>query len=109
MLKTGRYLYVVFMCHLALEKLLKAHVTKATGALPAKSHDLIYLVKKADLKLPQAYMEFVGQINNASVPTRYPEDLQQALADYPEPIARDYLRRTEEVLKWLNQLLKSEE
>jgi HEPN domain-containing protein len=26
MLKTGRYLYVVFMCHLALEKTLKAHV-----------------------------------------------------------------------------------
>lgn len=26
MLATGRFLYVVFMCHLALEKLLKAHV-----------------------------------------------------------------------------------
>lgn len=109
MLKTGRYLYVVFMCHLALEKMLKAHVARVTGTLPAKSHDLIYLVKKADLKLPQAYIEFVGQINNASVPTRYPEDLQQALADYPEPIARDYLQRTEEVLRWLKQLLRSEE
>lgn len=26
MLKTGRYIYVVFMCHLSLEKMIKAHV-----------------------------------------------------------------------------------
>ncbi len=30
MLATGRYLYVIFMCHLALEKMLKAHVTETT-------------------------------------------------------------------------------
>lgn len=30
MLSSGRYLYVIFMCHLALEKMLKAHVTEAT-------------------------------------------------------------------------------
>ena len=28
MQKTGRYLYVIFMCHIALEKILKAHVTE---------------------------------------------------------------------------------
>jgi HEPN domain-containing protein len=27
MLETGRFLYVIFICHLALEKVLKAHVT----------------------------------------------------------------------------------
>jgi HEPN domain-containing protein len=30
MLEAGRYLYVIFLCHLALEKMLKAHVTEAT-------------------------------------------------------------------------------
>ena len=43
MLKTGRYLYVVFLCHLALEKMFKAHVTEAPQSISAKSHDLIYL------------------------------------------------------------------
>jgi HEPN domain-containing protein len=28
MLKTGRFLYVIFLCHLSLEKMLKAHVTE---------------------------------------------------------------------------------
>lgn len=103
MLATGRFLYVVFMCHLALEKMLKAHVTEATQSLPPKTHDLIYLVKKSGLVLPQSYLEFIGKLNNASVPTRYPEDLQRMLVQYPEPIVRDYLEKTEEVLQWLRQ------
>lgn len=105
LLKTGRYLYVVFMCHLALEKMLKAHVTEVTQAVPAKSHDLIYLVKKSNLALPQSHLEFLGKINNASIPTRYPEDLQQALVEYPKPIARDYLQQAQEVITWLKQNL----
>jgi HEPN domain-containing protein len=47
MLATGRYLYVVFLCHLALEKLLKAHVAEVTQSLPIKTHDLIYLLRRA--------------------------------------------------------------
>lgn len=103
MLATGRFLYVVFMCHLALEKMLKAHVTQATQSVPPKTHDLIYLVKKSGLVLPQSHLEFIGKINNASTPTRYPEDLQKMIAQYPELIVRDYLERTEEVLQWLRQ------
>ncbi|HET7087843.1 MAG TPA: HEPN domain-containing protein [Anaerolineae bacterium] len=33
MLATGRYLYVVFLCHLALEKMLKAHVAAHSARL----------------------------------------------------------------------------
>ncbi len=103
MLATGRYLYVVFMCHLSLEKMLKAHVTEVTQSVPVKTHDLIYLVKKCGLELPQGYLDFLGKINAASIPTRYPEDLPRALQDYPEAVAQDYLRQTEEILRWLKQ------
>ena len=103
MLATRRFLYVVFMCHLALEKMLKAHVTESTQSIPVKTHDLIYLIKKSQLELPQEYLEFVGKINSASIPTRYPEDLQKALKEYPEPIAQDYLEQTTKVLQWLKQ------
>jgi len=103
MLSTGRYLYVIFMCHLSLEKMLKAHVTEVAQAIPIKTHDLIYLIKKCGLDIPQGHLDFVGKINTASIPTRYPDDLQRALKDYPEPVARDYLRKTEDLLQWLKQ------
>jgi HEPN domain-containing protein len=72
MLGTGRYLYVIFMCHLSLEKILKAHVTEATQSIPIKTHDLIYLVKKCGLEIPPAYLDFVGKINTASIPYPLP-------------------------------------
>jgi HEPN domain-containing protein len=70
MLKTGRYLYVVFMCHLALEKMLKAYLTESTQALPVRTHDLLFLISKSDLTLKTGHLDFIGQINNASIPTR---------------------------------------
>jgi HEPN domain-containing protein/predicted nucleotidyltransferase len=76
MLTTERYLYVIFLCHLALEKLLKAHVAEVTQTLPIKTHDLIYLVKKSELEIPEKHLVFIGKINTASIPTRYPDDLQ---------------------------------
>ncbi len=71
MLATGRYLYVIFLCHLALEKLLKAHVAEVTQTVPIKTHDLIYLVKKCELEPPENHLDFIGKINTASIPTRY--------------------------------------
>lgn len=103
MMATGRYLYVVFMCHLALEKMLKAYYVDTKEAIPPRTHDLIYLVKHSGLGLPQVYLEFVGKINNASVPTRYPDDLQQMIAQYPQGVARKYLEDTEEVLNWIRR------
>lgn len=103
MLATGRYLYVIFLCHLSLEKILKAHVAEVTQTLPIKTHDLIYLVKKSELEIPETYLDFIGKINTASIPTRYPDDLQRSLKEYPEPVARDYLEQTEEILQWLKQ------
>lgn len=103
MLVTGRYLYVVFLCHLALEKILKAHVAEVTQELPIKTHDLIYLVKKSELQLSQPHLDFIGKINTASIPTRYPDDLQRSLKEYTESVAKDYLTQTTELVQWLKQ------
>ena len=103
MLATGRYLYVIFLCHLALEKLLKAHVAEVTQTFPTKTHDLIYLVKKCGLEPPENYLDFIGKINTASIPTRYPDDLQRALKEYPESVAQDYLNQTTELIQSLKQ------
>lgn len=99
----GRYPYVIFMCHLALEKMLKAHVTEVTKAISPRTHDLIALIRRSGLDLPQANLEFIGRINNASIPTRYPDDLQRVLQEYTERVACRYLDQTEETVRWLGQ------
>jgi len=86
MLATGRYLYVIFMCHLAVEKLLKAVAAEHQGKAPPRTHDLIYLMKLADVHLSSTRIDFLGKLNNASLPTRYPEDLAKAVSAYPTEV-----------------------
>jgi len=103
MLQTGRYIYVIFMCHLAIEKLLKAILHEGTGNLPPKTHDLISLLKLAEIQMPDDLLVFIGKVNSASVVTRYPEDLSKILSAYPAGIAKDYFNQSREVLEWLRQ------
>jgi HEPN domain-containing protein len=109
MLSSGRYIYVVFFCHLVLEKMLKALVTEVCGKPAPRSHDLIFLVNQADTSLEPKLYEFVSKLNNASVPTRYPSDLQRILLEYTEQVATSYLKQTEEVAQWLKSHPKLKE
>lgn len=103
MLDRERHVYVVFMCHLAIEKMLKALVTETTGRVAPKTHNLIYLTKLAGAKLPQHLFDFITKINNASVVTRYPEDFMELIKSYTKEIALEYLKNSKETLSWLSQ------
>jgi len=103
MLHAGRYIYVIFMSHMALEKTLKALVTEETQKLPPRTHNLIDLAQRAHVVLSQEQQDFLGKINNTSVVVRYPDDLSTMVSQYPEAIARDYLERAKELITWLRQ------
>ena len=97
MLHAGRYIYVIFMSHMALEKAWKALVTEETQQLPPRTHNLIDLAQRARVVLSQEQQDFLGKINNTSVVVRYPDDLSAMVSQYPEAIARDYLDEDEGV------------
>jgi HEPN domain-containing protein len=101
MLKSKRYLYVVFMCHLAIEKMLKALWAETRYEYPPRTHDLLLLVRRLELTLPKRDLRFLGLIADASVPTRYPEDLKAMVKVYPRRTAASFLERTRRVMKWL--------
>jgi HEPN domain-containing protein len=50
MLAGRRYLYVLFTCQQAIEKMLKALVVKNTGSFPPKIHDLVKLLTIAGIE-----------------------------------------------------------
>ena len=106
MLHAWRYIYVIFMSHMALEKALKALVTEETQKLPPRTHNLIDLAQRAHVVLSQQQQDFLGKLNNTSVVVRYPDDLSAMVSQYPEAIARDYLERTKELILWVRQDLR---
>jgi HEPN domain-containing protein len=103
MLKSGRYIYVIFMCHLSLEKMLKAITTEITQKISPKSHNLIYLLKLGNIQLPLELFNFMAKINNASIVTRYPEDFLKILEAYPKSVAEEYLSNTKEIHECLKK------
>ena len=102
MFRVGRYMYAVFMCHLSLEKALKGRYAEKLGKEPPKTHNLLYLLEKMKLTLPEALFDFISTLNRVSVPTRYPDDLQRILKDYDKKKTKEVLDQSKQVLQWLS-------
>ena len=105
MLRSGVYVYTVFMCHLALEKVLKAKVEEVTDEKPPKTHDLKRLMKLAELSLGREKQEFIVGLSNVSVVTRYPKDFKMMLRDFSQEKAEFILAKTTEVFQWIKKTI----
>ncbi len=105
MFDNKRYFYAVFMCHLSIEKALKGIHLERLKEIPPKTHNLVYLVEKIKLRLPENLYDSVFALNRVSVPTRYPDDIQRMLKDYNEERTKKVIESGKEVLQWLKKQL----
>jgi HEPN domain-containing protein len=105
MLENKRFIYAVFMCHLAIEKALKGIYQNKLNDLPPKVHNLIYLVEKSGLNPSEKLYDAIFELNRVSIPTRYPDDLAKMKSEYKKNNTLEIINNSKEVLKWLkNQL-----
>ena len=106
--KGKRYVYTVFMCHLSLEKTLKGLYQEKLNKLPPKVHNLIYLIEKIGLELPDDLFDWISALNRLSIPTRYPEDLKEMQKDYNKDETGKIVQKTKEISRWLKIRLKTQ-
>jgi HEPN domain-containing protein len=69
------------MCHLSIEKALKGLYSKNFQKSPPKTHNLNYLYELIQLNLEEDLQDFIDILNDLSVPTRYPDELERLLKD----------------------------
>ncbi len=105
MFKTGRYIYCVFMCHLTMEKILKAHYHKKRNDMPPKIHNLIYFIEKCELSLPKDIYDFIFTLNRVSIPTRYPENLKNLQKSFNKQVTKEIFNQTKNTQQWLKEKL----
>lgn len=103
MFQSGRYIYTIFMIHLAIEKSLKAVLVENSHETPPKIHNLVLLLKQTNIQLPEPLNKFIMRLSMAGVSLRYPEELSKTLEKYPKTIAQEYLKMAREVLECLKQ------
>ena len=102
LVKNGRIRHGMFFAHLALEKALKAHVSRATDNLAPKSHDLLRLANLAKLVLTQQQQETLTELDAYQLEGRYPQALP---IESTSAEAREVLHNAGEVFQWLMKQL----
>jgi len=108
LLKSGRYVYAVFMAHLSTEKLLKAAVVEFAGEdPPPKIHGLKRLAEIAGLTITEEQLKFLIELSDQQQRTRYPDDIRALGRVYTQAYAVRILKQTEEFHKWLEPKIKS--
>ena len=103
MLKSGRYLYVLFCCQQAVEKTLKACVIEKTNEFPARTHDLARLAREAEITLSEEQDRFLRTLTKFYLGTRYPEEVNMLAKDATRDMAASICEEAKGFLGWLGK------
>ncbi len=92
----------LFFGHLAMEKILKAHVAKVTRAVPPRIHNLLRLCELAEIQISPDMRDILQMVNEYNIEGRYAEGLES-----PPTVAeaKAELSQAKEVFEWLIQKL----
>ena len=104
MFSSGRYFYAVFMCHLSIEKALKGIFLLKLGEIPPKTHNLIYLLNKINIKPDEYIRGIITRLNETNTVTRYPDDLKSLQKDYSRDVVANIMKRSKEAFEWIKAL-----
>ncbi len=107
MLRTKRFLYVGFMCHQSIEKILKALYTKIHNEVVPYTHNLGFLISKTDIydKLDEEQKEFINELEPLNVESRYPKYKEQIRQYLTEVKCNEILYKTKELQLWIKKIL----
>ena len=105
MFKAGRYLYVLFCCQQAVEKVLKAVIVKRTSNLPPRIHNLLRLAEVAGIETDQDQVRFLGELSGYYIQSRYPEEIRAEASTMTQELASRVLDKTERTITWVVSIL----
>lgn len=102
-----RFLYVGFMCHQVMEKVLKAYYSHCFDDTPPYTHNLSLLSQKTGLysELSEDQKNFLDFLEPLNIQARYPTRKEKLLELLTEDKCLEIIRRTESELEWVTRKL----
>ena len=103
--KGGKWLYVAFECHQALEKMIKAYWIAVRDDDPPMLHNHERLLTGCGLytKLSEEQLHFLEQMHPMYIAGRYPQYKQQIAATLNEKASQHFLDQTKQFQQWILQ------
>ena len=107
MLETRRYLYVGFMCHQVIEKILKAYWSKLSDEPPLKIHALSRLAEKSgiDREMSEDQLDFIDILEPLNIEARYPSYKERLMKSLNNERCIELLHKTDELRLWIKSRL----
>ena len=107
MLNSKRYLYVGFMCHQVIEKMLKALYTAQKDKTPPYTHNLKHLASKIDIYeiMPEKHKDTIDILLPLNIEARYPTYKEQLLRSLSNERCIEIIEQTKSLKKWIEQQL----
>ncbi|MCM1170289.1 MAG: HEPN domain-containing protein [Bacteroides sp.] len=107
MLEAGRYLYVGFLCHLVIEKALKAYWSNVLEEPPLKIHSLSKLADKTGLakEMTDTQLAFLDTLEPLNIEARYPSYKDRLMKSLTQDYCRNLMQTTKELLQWIRAKL----
>lgn len=102
LLEKGHFRHCLFFAHLAIEKMLKAHVTRKTNDIPPRIHNLLRLAEIADLKLDPEQQQFLREFGVYQLEGRYPDSEESVI---PSSLVKEEIAGASRMLSWLTKQL----
>ncbi len=107
LLKSSRYLYVGFMSHQTIEKILKAYYVSVIDDAVPYSHSLSLLAKKSGIAtlLTEEQKDFMDILEPLNIETRYPTYKEQLLKSLTKERCIEILKKTRILQQWIKEKL----
>jgi len=102
LVEKGYLRHGLFFAHLAVEKILKAHVVRKTAKTPPYIHNLIRLAEIAELALDSERLTSLRDLAAYQLAGRYPDMIKTPL---DSRIAQEDLGSAKEMIEWLTMKL----
>lgn len=107
MFNTKRYLYVGFMCHQVIEKMLKAYWTCVMEEPPLKIHSLSRLAEKTGLEddMTEVQLDFIDALEPLNIEARYPSYKERLMKSLNAERCMELIKQTDELRLWIKNKL----
>lgn len=107
MLATKRYLYVGFMCHQVIEKMLKAYWCHVLEEPPLKIHSLSRLAEKSglDKDMSETQTDFIDELEPLNIEARYPSYKERLIKSLTAQRCEALIKQTDELRTWIKNKL----
>ena len=109
MLKGKRFLYVGFMCHQVIEKILKGYFVFVRNDNPPYSHNLNYLASQSGIydKMTEDHKDCMDLLEPLNVEARYPTHKERLMKSLSGKRCKEIIQKTEGLYQWIKQALSN--